>query len=94
MAKRKEIWLTTDNNPFDPFEQSDRWLDFDVRMGYNTNAYIMKRAHTGKTMTDWENQTLIDAAINDILDLDMPVVGTDGVPVRYRMAIEGQCVKW
>lgn len=32
----KEIMLTTYDNPYDPFEDWDRWYSFDTRQNYNT----------------------------------------------------------
>ena len=32
----KELWITTEDNPFDFFTETDRWINYDYQMGYDT----------------------------------------------------------
>lgn len=65
------MWLTTKDNPFNFWTQNEDWLWWDLLMGYNTNAKIMRLAPTSdENLTEYENDELINAAINDILDFD------------------------
>ena len=69
--KKKNMWLTTKDNPFDFWTQNEDWLWFDLLMGYNTNSKIMRKAPTSdENLTEFENDELINAAINEILDED------------------------
>ena len=35
--------LTTIDNPYDPFTEYDRWLEFDEEKGYFTNSYLQRK---------------------------------------------------
>lgn len=70
MDKRKSMWLTTPDNPFNPFTQFDDWYDWDMKMGYDTCGRIARFAPTSlENLTDFENNELINEAINKVLDL-------------------------
>ena len=69
MAK-KDYMLTTVDNPFDPFDQFDSWLQFDIDKGYNTCAYIARIARTSDQLSDAENEKEIDRAIDEIIEYD------------------------
>ena len=47
--------LTTKDNPFDPFEQFDSWLRFDMDKGYNSCSYLARIAKTSDQLTEKEN---------------------------------------
>lgn len=69
--KSKNMWLTTKDNPFNFWLQNEDWLWWDLLMGYNTNARIMRKAPTSdENLTEFENDELINVAINEILDED------------------------
>ncbi len=62
--------LTTFDNPFDPFEEFEKWFLFDVEKGYNSCAYLARIAHTSDQFTDEENDAEIERAIDEIISLD------------------------
>lgn len=62
-----EYAITTVDNPFDPFEQFDEWFRFDEDKGYNSCSYLARIAHTSDSLTDEENETEIERAINEIV---------------------------
>lgn len=62
--------LTTFDNPFDPFEQFDSWFLFDTEKGYNTCAYLARVARTSDQLSDKENETEIERAIDEIIKYD------------------------
>lgn len=65
-----EFMLTTNDNPFDPFDQFDSWFMFDVDKGYNSCAYLDRIARTSDQLTDSENNEEIERAIDEIIKYD------------------------
>ena len=85
--KTKEVWLTTVDNPFDPFTQWDRWLNFDEQKGYRTCGRIAALAHCDKeNLSPYENEQLINNAINTIYEFYGDKV--------YRIVVEGETKAW
>lgn len=65
----KNMWLTTVDNPYNPFTQFDDWYDYDMMKGYNTCGLIMKYAPCSEeNFTEKENTEQIQYACNRILD--------------------------
>lgn len=62
--------LTTVDNPFDPFEDYDNWLMFDIEKGYGTNEYLDRIVKDSKAFTDEESKQAIVDAIDEIIALD------------------------
>jgi hypothetical protein len=69
MAK-EACMLTTFDNPYNPFNQFDQWLLFDMEKGYNSCAYLDRIAKTSDEFTDEENDRAIEAAIDEIIRYD------------------------
>ncbi|MBO7450760.1 MAG: hypothetical protein J6U54_10355 [Clostridiales bacterium] len=64
------VALTTFDNPFDPFTQFNEWFVFDVTRGYNSCGYLARVARTSSQLTDEENNSEIERAIDEIISLD------------------------
>lgn len=62
--------LTTIDNPFDPFNQFDSWIQFDLDKGYNSCAYLDRIARTSDQLSDSENEDEIERAIDEIIKYD------------------------
>lgn len=62
--------LTTVDNPYDPFEQFDSWLLFDVEKGYNSCAYLGRIARTSDQLSENENDLEVERAIDEIVKYD------------------------
>ena len=62
--------LTTNDNPFDPYNQFDSWFMFDVDKGYNSCAYLDRIARTSDQLSDEENDQEIERAIDEIIKYD------------------------
>ena len=67
MAK---VYLTTKDNPFNPATQFEDWLMFDIEKGYNSSAYLARIARTSEQLSDQENESEIERAIDEIISLD------------------------
>lgn len=67
----KECWLTTKDNPYDPFKEPEKWRRYDcVDNDYCTNAYIARIALLSESMTEAEEAAEIERAVNEIIKYD------------------------
>ena len=62
--------LTTIDNPFNPFDDFTSWFLFDVEKGYNSSAYLARIARTSDQLSDEENNSEIERAIDEIIKYD------------------------
>ena len=85
-VSNKDLFITTIDNPFNPFEQFKRWLNYDEQKGYHTCGRLALLAHTSDYLSDYENDVLIDRAMCDMLD----IYGTD----IYRIVTPKDCTNW
>ena len=63
----QDSWLTTKDNPYDPFTQFDEWYQFDTSNGYNTCGYIARIAKTSDELSEEDYNIEIERAIDEIL---------------------------
>lgn len=66
----RECRLTTIDNPYDPFNEFEKWFLFDVQKGYNSCEYLARIARTTDEFTDEENNLEIERAIDEIIKYD------------------------
>lgn len=59
--------LTTKDNPFDPFDDYDRWKAFDEEKGYYTENLIARIIITSNEASEEELEMDYARAINDIM---------------------------
>lgn len=91
----KELWITTEDNPFDYFTETDRWINYDYQMGYDTCGKVARLAHCSNNLTQFENEERITAAVLDLLELPGGTLSRDGTQwIKYVPAIKGQTVSW
>lgn len=62
--------LTTVDNPYDPFTQTEAWYRFDEDKGYHSCSYLARIARTSDQLSDAENEREIERAIDDIIKYD------------------------
>lgn len=62
--------LTTIDNPYNPFDDFNSWFLFDVEKGYNSCSYLARIAKTSDSLTDEQNQEIINDAIDEIIKYD------------------------
>ena len=65
-----ECMLTTVDNPFDPFEQFDEWLMFDIEKGYNTCGMLDRMSDVTNDLSQKEVDREIEKAIDEIIKCD------------------------
>lgn len=63
----KRYWLTTTDNPYDPFEDFKHWYMYDTSHGYFTAGLVARIAKTSTDLTDDEYQEEVNRAINFII---------------------------
>ena len=66
----KEVALTTIDNPFNPLEDFDHWLEFDLEKGYNSCGKLARLTHIDDSMTDEEKIIEIERGIDRLVQLD------------------------
>lgn len=65
---QKEIAITTEDNPFDPFTEFDSWLSYDIQMGYCTCERLAAIDDScPRSLSDDENNYFVEEAINELL---------------------------
>ena len=62
--------LTTIDNPYNPFDEFDKWFLYDVEKGYNSCGYLARIARTSEQFSDLENDEEIERAIDEIIKYD------------------------
>ena len=62
-----EYMLTTVDNPFDPFTRFDEWYEYDVRLGYNTSAFLDRVAKVSNDISEPDQLLAIQDAIDEIV---------------------------
>lgn len=65
-----EVMLTTNDNPFNPFEQFTSWFLFDVEKGYDSCSYLARIAKFTDDMTEQERAAENARAIDEIISLN------------------------
>ena len=66
----KIVALTTHDNPYNPFDEFEKWFMFDNDRGYNSCSYLARVARTSDALTPQENEKVLEEAIDDIIRLD------------------------
>ena len=87
MADFKEVWVTTVDNPWDPFTQWDDWYRFDSKLGYDTCGKIALLSRGSNELSDAEDDRTTVQAIVTLLDWYDPYD-------VYRLAIKGKTQKF
>ena len=59
--------LTTVDNPYDPFTQTEAWYRFDEDKGYHSCSYLARIARTSDQLSYAENEQEMERAIDDII---------------------------
>jgi hypothetical protein len=63
--------LTTIDNPFDPFDDFDKWYAFDIAHGYDSCGYLARIARTSDKFSEEDQEREIQRAIDEIVKLNI-----------------------
>ena len=66
----KRVYLTTNDNPYDPETEFALWYLFDKQNNYDSCDYLARIARTSEQLSDEENEAEIENAIDEIIKLD------------------------
>ena len=67
----KQTWVTTTDNPFDPFDQYKDWARYDEDHGYNTLSYMMRIAKVSNEEGEETYWSAIEDAVDDIVKMNV-----------------------
>lgn len=67
----ENFWVTTIDNPFNPFTQFDDWHRFDEDHGYHTCEYIARIAKTSNELDEAAYSNAINVAVDEIVRLNI-----------------------
>lgn len=65
-----ECMLTTNDNPYNPFDQFALWLLFDKEKGYNTCEYLARIVQLSDDLSEKEVDDETERAIDEIIKYD------------------------
>lgn len=68
---KDEIFITTLDNPYDPFTDFTNWYMYDVEKGYDTCGYMARLSFTNDMFSDEENNEEIERVIDEIVKNDI-----------------------
>lgn len=63
-------YLTTIDNPYDPKENFEEWFNYDTIKGYNTCGYLSRIAKVSDGLSDEQNDSIIEEAIDEIVEMN------------------------
>lgn len=65
-----ECMLTTNDNPYNPFDEFALWLLFDKQKGHNTCEYLARIAQLSDDLSEKETEEEIERAMDEIIKYD------------------------
>ena len=65
----RDCILTTVDNPYNPFDNYDEWLAYDIAKGYNTNGYLARVAMVTDSLGEDMEDSMIEQAMQEIVDM-------------------------
>ena len=61
---------TTVDNPFNPFDDFEKWYAFDISRGYHTAEWIDRLANTSPKLSNEDNEKEYEEAVDALVALD------------------------
>lgn len=79
--------LTTEDNPYNYFDDFESWYNFDIQKGYGTCSLLARIARTSDQLSDEENERAIEEAIDEIMKYDVAIDNFGNI-VKYKKVAE------
>lgn len=76
------IRLTTSDNPYDPFNEWQQWLNFDTVKGYHTCERLASITIVSDALSDEENEESIEQSMNELMKYG--AIAKDGSIIEYK----------
>lgn len=76
------IYITTEDNPWNPFTNWDEWLSFDIQNHYYTCEKLARLTHYSETLPDTINTESILSAIDELISIG--AINKNGKFVKYK----------
>lgn len=73
--------ITTEDNPYDPIDEWDKWYIYDLQMGYNTCELLSSNTIISDNLSDLENNYAIEDTIDKLVKLG--TINNYGEKVKY-----------
>lgn len=64
------VWLTTYDNPYNPFREYGAWWKYDHLLGHNTSELLARYALTSNLYSDERNNEIAIEAMKTIISLE------------------------
>lgn len=79
---RNDCFLTTTDNPYNPFTHFDQWYTYDMDKGYNTCGLVSALTPTSDALSDELNDELIEDTYDEIIKTFPKVLGFENVSYK------------
>lgn len=66
----KQFKITTNDNPYDPFEDFENWFAFDIEKGYNSCSILDRTVNVEDNFSELEIANEVERAIDKIIKYD------------------------
>ena len=66
----RKVYITTIDNPFNPFEDFTSWYNFDCEKGYYTCSKLARLSKTFEGMSEKEEIEEVERAIRRLVEID------------------------
>lgn len=66
----RQVFITTIDNPYSPFDDFTSWFMFDVEKGYNTSSKVGRLVRSTDDMTQKEEMEEIERVIDRLIEID------------------------
>ena len=61
---------TTIDNPFNPFDDFDKWYAYDISRGYHTAEWLDRLANTSEKLSNEDNEIEYEEAVDALVALN------------------------
>lgn len=79
---KKELRITTVDNPYNPFTQWEQWLLFDTRSGYHTSNRLAKVSTISEQLSEDEVYDTVERGIEELMKFG--AIDKEGNIVEYK----------